>query len=86
MADKDFEAKLRADLPRGHARQSKSGGREHALFARWLTPAEITGNYWLNPADTNGADWKAKGGLSRRARDRLARRSACDDHCGQPGG
>ena len=32
MADGDFEAKLRADLPRGHAMQAKSRGRERALF------------------------------------------------------
>jgi type IV secretion system protein VirD4 len=46
MADGDFEAKLRADLPRGHAAQPKSSGRERALFARWLTQAEMTGPQW----------------------------------------
>jgi type IV secretion system protein VirD4 len=46
MAGEDFEAKLRADLPRGHARQPKSGGRERSLFARWLTPSEMTGRQW----------------------------------------
>jgi len=46
MADNEFETKLRADLPRGHAMQPKSGGRERALFARWLTPAEMTEDSW----------------------------------------
>jgi type IV secretion system protein VirD4 len=46
MADGDFEARLRNDLPRGHALQPKSAGRERALFARWLTPAEMTGKQW----------------------------------------
>lgn len=46
MADGDFEAKLRADLPRGHAVRPKSSGREHALFARWLTSTEMTGDLW----------------------------------------
>lgn len=46
MADGDFEARLRSDLPRGHALQPKSAGRERSLFARWLTPAEMTGKQW----------------------------------------
>jgi type IV secretion system protein VirD4 len=46
MADGDFEARLRADLPRGHTVQPKSGGRERALFARWLTSPEMTGDLW----------------------------------------
>jgi type IV secretion system protein VirD4 len=70
MADRDFEATLQADLPRGHAKQPKSGGREHALFARWLTPAEMTldprqprGWLSLTHAELESAAWKAKGGL-----------------------
>src|SRR5271166_5979410 len=46
MADEEFEKRLRDDLPRGHAMQPKSSGRERALFARWLTPAELTGDQW----------------------------------------
>jgi type IV secretion system protein VirD4 len=46
MTDRDFEARLRADLPRGHAAQPKSSGRERALFARWLTPSEMTDDRW----------------------------------------
>ena len=46
MADNEFEAKLRSELPRGHAKQAKSSGRERALFTRWLTSAEMTGNQW----------------------------------------
>jgi type IV secretion system protein VirD4 len=46
MADDDFEARLRADLPRGHALQPKSAGRERSLFARWLTPSEMTTPQW----------------------------------------
>ena len=46
MADGEFEARLRADLPRGHALQPKSAGRERALFARWLTPSEMIGPQW----------------------------------------
>jgi type IV secretion system protein VirD4 len=55
MTDGDFEARLRADLPRGHAVQPKSGGRERALFARWLTSSEMTGK-----------PWQPEGGLERR--------------------
>lgn len=58
MADGDFEARLRADLPRGHAQQPKSAGRERALFARWLTPSEMTGR-----------QWQAEGGLLLGRRD-----------------
>jgi hypothetical protein len=43
MADRDFQAKLRADLPRGRAVQGKSSPRERGLFARWLTPAKMSG-------------------------------------------
>jgi type IV secretion system protein VirD4 len=46
VADDEFEKKLRSDLPRGHALQPKSAGRERALFARWLTPAEMAGKQW----------------------------------------
>jgi type IV secretion system protein VirD4 len=46
MGSGDFEAGLRADLPRGHALQPKSAGRERSLFARWLTPSEMTGRQW----------------------------------------
>ena len=42
----EFEKCLRQDLPRGHAQQPKSSGRERPLFARWLTPAEMTGKQW----------------------------------------
>jgi type IV secretion system protein VirD4 len=42
----DFQHRLRQDLPRGHALQPKSTGRERALFARWLTAAEMTGGQW----------------------------------------
>jgi type IV secretion system protein VirD4 len=52
MAGEDFEARLRADLPRGRAMQPKSIGPERPLFARWLTPAEMS-----------GTQWEAKGGL-----------------------
>jgi type IV secretion system protein VirD4 len=38
--------------------QAKSSGRERALFARWLTPAEMTGD-----------EWQPKGGLLRGRRD-----------------
>src|SRR5215471_15122682 len=58
VADGDFETKLRADLPRGHAMQPKSSGRERALFARWLTPAEMTGD-----------EWQPEGGLLLGRRD-----------------
>jgi type IV secretion system protein VirD4 len=58
MADKEFEAKLPADLPRGHAMQPKSSGRERGLFARWLTPAEMTGE-----------EWQPEGGLLLGRRD-----------------
>ena len=58
MAGEDFETKMRADLPRGRALQPKSIGEERPLFARWLTPAEMS-----------GGKWDAKGGLllGRRA-------------------
>ena len=46
MGSGDFEAGLRADLPRGHALQPRSAGRERSLFARWLTPSEMTGRQW----------------------------------------
>jgi type IV secretion system protein VirD4 len=58
MADGEFEARLRNDLPRGHALQPKSAGRERALFARWLTPSEMT-----------GPQWQAEGGLLLGRRD-----------------
>ena len=58
MADGDFEARLRSDLPRGHAMQPKSSGRERALFARWLTPPEMTGD-----------EWQPEGGLLLGRRD-----------------
>ncbi len=45
MADGDFEARLKADLPRGLTPQ-KSLGRERALSARWLGAEEITGKTW----------------------------------------
>ena len=45
MADDDFEARLKADLPRGLTPQ-KSLGRERALSARWLGAEEITGETW----------------------------------------
>jgi type IV secretion system protein VirD4 len=57
MADGDFEAKLRDDLPRGV--QLKSSGRDRALFARWLTSPEMIGK-----------PWQPEGGLERRD-DRL---------------
>ena len=46
MQGDEFENRLRQDLPRGHALAPKSTGRERPLFARWLTPAEMTGNQW----------------------------------------
>ncbi len=46
MQGDEFEKCLRQDLPRGHALQPKSTGRERALFARWLTPAEMSGEQW----------------------------------------
>src|SRR3974390_1373765 len=46
MADGDFEARLRNDLPRGHALQPKSAGRGRALFPPWLPPQEMTGKQW----------------------------------------
>jgi type IV secretion system protein VirD4 len=46
MAGEEFEARLKADLPRGHAAQSKASGRERGLFARWLSPADMTGDIW----------------------------------------
>ena len=39
MQADEFENRLRQELPRGHAAQAKSTGRERGLFARWLTPA-----------------------------------------------
>src|SRR5271157_5948246 len=42
----EFEYRLRQDLPRGHAQQPKSAGRERPLFARWLTPPEMSGPQW----------------------------------------
>ena len=48
MSGEDFETLLREDLPRGLREQEKSGGRERGLFARWLTPAEMSGKQW-NP-------------------------------------
>ena len=58
MHGDEFEYRLRQDLPRGHAQQPKSSGRERPLFARWLTPEEMTGPLW-----------EARGGLllGRRA-------------------
>jgi type IV secretion system protein VirD4 len=46
MQGDEFESRLRQDLPRGHAAQPKSAGRERGLFARWLTPEEMTGEKW----------------------------------------
>ena len=46
MQGDEFENRLRQDLPRGHGAQAKSMGRERGLFARWLTPAEMTGEQW----------------------------------------
>ena len=46
MFEGDFEARLRADLPRGHALKPKSAGGERPLFARWLTASEMTGRQW----------------------------------------
>src|SRR5215470_9426043 len=46
MTDKDFEAKLRADLPRGQTKPPKSGGRDRALFASWLRGDEMTDDSW----------------------------------------
>ena len=48
MSGEDFETLLREDLPRGLREQEKSGGRERGLFARWLTPSEMSGKQW-NP-------------------------------------
>ena len=48
MSGEDFETLLREDLPRGLWEQEKSGGRERGLFARWLTPSEMSGKQW-NP-------------------------------------
>ena len=45
MADDDFEARLKAELPRGLTPQ-KSLGRERALSARWLGAEEMTGETW----------------------------------------
>jgi type IV secretion system protein VirD4 len=46
MQADEFEKCLRQDLPRGHAAQAKSTGRERGLFARWLTAAEMSGDQW----------------------------------------
>jgi len=46
MHGDEFEYRLRQDLPRGHAQQAKSSDRERPLFARWLTPAQMTGPLW----------------------------------------
>src|SRR5215469_12418410 len=46
MSGDEFDTKLKADLPRGHAQQAKGLGRERGLFARWLTPAEMSGEIW----------------------------------------
>ncbi len=46
MQADEFEKRLRQELPRGHAQQPKSTGRERPLFARWLTPSEMTGRQW----------------------------------------
>jgi hypothetical protein len=45
LASGDFEARLKADLPRGLTPQ-KSLGRERALSARWLNAEEMTGETW----------------------------------------
>ena len=45
LADDDFEARLKAELPRGLTPQ-KSLGRERALSARWLGAEEMTGETW----------------------------------------
>ena len=41
MATGEFEAKLRADLPRG-----LKTVKDRALAARWLTSEEMTGPVW----------------------------------------
>ncbi len=46
MQADEFETRLRQDLPRGHAAQAKSTGRERGLFARWLTHSEMSGERW----------------------------------------
>ena len=46
MQDDEFESRLRQDLPRGHAAKAKSTGRERGLFARWLSPSEMSGDQW----------------------------------------
>ncbi|MGO9543329.1 MAG: type IV secretory system conjugative DNA transfer family protein [Rhodomicrobium sp.] len=46
MQADEFETRLRKDLPRGHAAQAKSTGRERGLFARWLSAAEMSGEQW----------------------------------------
>ena len=46
MHGDEFEYRLRQDLPRGHAQQPKSSGRERPLFARWLSPEEMSGPQW----------------------------------------
>jgi hypothetical protein len=45
LAHDDFEARLKAALPRGLMPQ-KSLGRERALSARWLDAGEMTGKIW----------------------------------------
>lgn len=45
LADGDFEARLKADLPRG-VTPLKSLGRERALSARWLGAEEMTKETW----------------------------------------
>ena len=43
---KTFEESLRFDLPRGRTAKPKTGGLDHGLRARWLTPEEMTGDVW----------------------------------------
>ena len=64
------EYRLRQDLPRGHAQQPKSSGRERPLFARWLTPAEIVGPQWCTLGGPSSLDWS-----EQAIKRRLTRRS-----------
>jgi len=41
-----FEEALARDIPRGLARPPKAMGADRGLYARWLTPAEMTGELW----------------------------------------
>ena len=46
MEEKDFEAKLSADLPRGKGRERKNTSGESSVYARWLGLDEMTGDVW----------------------------------------